>query len=514
MPEAARVDDQVSHSDAFPGLITGLLVGALIGVAIVATGGGAIVVLAAAATVATSASLGATAGELLGGLATEPAGPIRTGIDTVWIGPERRAAATVYSYVDCEQHDSGVQVAEGSATVWIGPSGWYAARVDDKGTCGFTIAEGCKSVIIGGPTATAAGLSVAGEVPLWAQGLVLVLGLAGGGMGLAAKGMTFWPIVARLGAGLAGGWGGAEGGYWLGGKWFGEGSLGQKVTGLGFGVVGALLGDGLASRRFPTPQEAQIRAQQQAAQAVAQREAQIASADAWSRGEGRSSIWNRGAGGGLFGPRPALATEGAEGGSGSRWLGRGGSTAQNERPTVMEMRSKGSGGGKDNYTAKDIPHPNDTKIPPDQVNRGKFNVDVGPAYPTGRGVNPDAHNLNVRVLDENGNTVNSWREVSGEMTDSQKALNQLPGRKGELSSHTEQKALTRGDWTEDDTIIMTGQRAPCTNCKGGINQAVRDTGASIYYQWREGGVTNIWKGGVGLVKKGSQVLQPDHWPPF
>ena len=89
-------------------------------------------------------------------------------------------------------------------------------------------------------------------------------------MGLAAKGMTFWPIVARLGAGLAGGWGGAEGGYWLGGKWFGEGSLGQKVTGLGFGVVGALLGDGLASRRFPTPQEAQIRAQQAAQQAASE----------------------------------------------------------------------------------------------------------------------------------------------------------------------------------------------------------------------------------------------------
>lgn len=272
MPEAARVDDQVQHSDAFPGLLTGLLVGALIGVAIVATGGGAIVVLAAAATVATSASLGATAGELLGSLCTDPAGPIRTGVDSVIIGPEHRIAATVFSYVDCDQHDSNVQVAEGSATVWIGAAGQYAARVGDQGTCGFKIAEGCATVIIGGPTATGAGLSVGNEVPQWAQGLVLVLGLAGGGLGLAAKGLTFWPIVARLGAGLVGGFAGGEGGYWLGGKWFGEGSLGQKLMGLGGGVLGAVLGEGLAGRRFPTPQEAQARTARQAAQ-QAEREA-------------------------------------------------------------------------------------------------------------------------------------------------------------------------------------------------------------------------------------------------
>lgn len=532
MQAAARLGDQITHTSALGGLLTGLLIGAVIGVAalaVVTTGG-----LAAAALPAiigwacTGASIGAAVGQWLGTKHTSPSGNILSGSHTIFIGKDSKAAARAHADVaHCDQHgdtDAAVQdsallgkrIASGSSTVIF--EGFLAARVDDVGTCSFKIAQGCDTVLIGGETAVTDDIDP--EVPWLLEKAVWVIGLVGAGGLMRAAGMSFLAIGTSLLAGEAGSRGAA---YYAGKQW-GEGSWQQTAASFIGGLVCGGGGAAVGSRLFPTAEQAAMRsavqAERQAAQAAAERQAKIDFADQWSQGKGRNPVWNRGGG---LGGRPALATVGAEGGSGG-WLRRVGSGSEaGERAPVMESRatgagnnsSGGSGGTGDWENAGNVPHPNGTKVPPDQVNSGKFNVDVGQAYPTGQGVRPPTtHNLNVRVLDENGSTVRSWREVSGEMTDSQKTLNQLPGRKGELSSHTEQKALTRADWTGDDTIIMTGQRAPCSNCKGGINQAARETGASIYYQWRENGVTNVWKGGEGLVKKGSQILQPDHWPPF
>jgi hypothetical protein len=35
-------------------------------------------------------------------------------------------------------------------------------------------------------------------------------------------------------------------------------------------------------------------------------------------------------------------------------------------------------------------------------------------------------------------------------------------------------------------MVIDGQYPPCPSCKGKMNAAVRDTGASITYNWPEG----------------------------
>ncbi len=133
--------------------------------------------------------------------------------------------------------------------------------------------------------------------------------------------------------------------------------------------------------------------------------------------------------------------------------------------------------------------PPQNRTPPGQANLGRYGTLVGPAYPTGSGVVPGKHNANIRLLDEEGRVLRVWREISGEQTPQQRALG-FP--KDSMSSHTEVKALTRVDLQSGQTMIITGQRAPCPNCKGAMNQAARTTGATIMYQWREGGVTRRW----------------------
>ena len=245
MLEAARIGDQVSHSSAFAGLILGALAGAVIGAAIVATGGAAALAIAGAA--CTGASLGGMLGELVGSMITANSGPIITGSPTVHIGGNgKQAAIACGSKVACVAHKLSM-VAQGSATVFI--EGLPAARKTDKGTCAFVIAQGCSSVFIGGPVTTCA--PIGSEVPWQAEAALLILGLAGGGLAMAAKGLGMAAIAARLGGGLVGGIGGAMGGHWAGGKLFGEGSFGQKIMTFGGGIAGAMLGEGIAGRFVP-----------------------------------------------------------------------------------------------------------------------------------------------------------------------------------------------------------------------------------------------------------------------
>lgn len=139
-------------------------------------------------------------------------------------------------------------------------------------------------------------------------------------------------------------------------------------------------------------------------------------------------------------------------------------------------------------------NPNNKKIiPPNQVNGGKFNVEVPPARFIGDDPVSDAHNITVKIIDENGNITNVWREVSGNATESEKALGVGLMRQ---ATHTEQRALTRINLT-NETVLITGQNPPCKNCQGAMRQATLNNNATIIYQWRECGKTvqAIWKGG-------------------
>ncbi|WP_144407630.1 hypothetical protein [Gynuella sunshinyii] len=47
-------------------------------------------------------------------------------------------------------------------------------------------------------------------------------------------------------------------------------------------------------------------------------------------------------------------------------------------------------------------------------------------------------------------------------------------------------------------MTITGQRPPYPFCKGYMNRANAETGATIRYQWRENGQTQRWTTGGNL----------------
>jgi uncharacterized Zn-binding protein involved in type VI secretion len=237
MEKAARKDDPVGHTMAMAGLIAGAVAGALIGAACVATGGAALVVVAA---VAAGASAGAGIGEVLGSLSFIPpmiTGAILTGSHNVTFNS--RPAARAHDDTDLcagmpplfvPPHLTN-PIAQGSKIVTI--NGMPAARRGDKTSCGAVIADGSSNVYIGGPAATTD--AIAAEVPAWLNDAILVVGLA-------AAVVLAGPLVAL--AGFAGGYLGGQGGAWLGGKLFGEGSDGQKLMALGGAFLGGMLAGG------------------------------------------------------------------------------------------------------------------------------------------------------------------------------------------------------------------------------------------------------------------------------
>lgn len=56
-------------------------------------------------------------------------------------------------------------------------------------------------------------------------------------------------------------------------------------------------------------------------------------------------------------------------------------------------------------------------------------------------------------------------------------------------------ALTRINLT-DETVLFTGQQAPCRNCQSAMRKATSNNSATIIYQWREHGQTyqKKWRG--------------------
>ncbi|GLU40003.1 PAAR domain-containing protein [Pseudomonas sp. NBRC 100443] len=229
MTAAARKDDPIEHSSALGGLLTGLAIGAgaaLVGLAIVGTGG-----LAAVAIVGAAAAAGAGIGEVIGSLSSfcSVAGQIISGSANVFINGIAAARAHL-SKVGCDKHSGPQLIAEGSSTVWI--NGQPAARVNDRTTCDGKISAGSPNVFIGGGTYQTDEIDP--EVPGWLHVAVFALGI--GSAVLLGAG----PGIILLG--LAGGIAGGAGGYWLGGKIWGEGSDGQKLMALGGAFLGGLVG--------------------------------------------------------------------------------------------------------------------------------------------------------------------------------------------------------------------------------------------------------------------------------
>lgn len=231
MTAAARQWDPIEHSSAMSGLLAGLAIGAtaaLIGLAIVGTGG-----LAAVAIVGASAVAGAGIGELLGSLsfAMHAAGNIASGSPNVHINGIPAARAHVDT-AKCDKHGPAPQiVAQGSSTVHI--NGQPAARVGDRTVCDGKISAGSSNVFIGGGTDTTDTISP--EVPEYVHRALLIAGFVTGSI-LAS------PVVAgaAIAVGLLGGFAGSM----LGGRLFGEGSDGQKLTAFG----GAVLAGGLGAK--------------------------------------------------------------------------------------------------------------------------------------------------------------------------------------------------------------------------------------------------------------------------
>lgn len=108
------------------------------------------------------------------------------------------------------------------------------------------------------------------------------------------------------------------------------------------------------------------------------------------------------------------------------------------------------------------------------------------------GVDPAHHNANIMVRDASGRLRHHERIVSGNMTPEEQALG-FP--RNTLASHTAARAIRNIPLQRGETTTITGQRPPCPTCKGVMNQAARDSGATIIYRWRENGVTRTWTAG-------------------
>ena len=244
MPPVARVSDSIAHTPAMNWLLKGVIIGAgaaLLGLVVIGTGGlGAVGI---AAVIGGSAALGGGIGEYLASLSFAPqviSGAIASGSPNVFAN-HRPLAAAMLSGVICNQHGLGV-IAKGSSNVFVN---WMPlARVGDLTTCSATIASGSADVLAGGGAVFGPGLSdadISPEVPTWANILL-------GGVGFVSTAILAGPLVAILGA--VGSFFGGSAGSTIGGRWFGEGSDGQKTSAFVGSILGGVLAGGGAEALF------------------------------------------------------------------------------------------------------------------------------------------------------------------------------------------------------------------------------------------------------------------------
>ncbi|USQ93967.1 RHS repeat-associated core domain-containing protein [Caulobacter sp. RL271] len=190
---AARVGDQIEHSNAMLGFLIGAAVGLAVGVALLGavvaapfTGGlslcAGVAAVAALGGIVAGVGAGAMAGGVLGGLMSVPSGPIITGSLNVFVNGIP-AARGVRDIVACIKHGQvPKRIAQGSKTVGI--NSLPAARKGDKTECDGTIAAGSPNVFIGAEPGTF--LPISPEIPEWMSATAKWMMIIGGGVALGA----------------------------------------------------------------------------------------------------------------------------------------------------------------------------------------------------------------------------------------------------------------------------------------------------------------------------------------
>jgi len=233
--EAARLGDQIGHTDAMSWLLKGIVVGFVATGALLFLAGATVATGGAAAVVVGSLIAGAAGGGLAGmsiGATSDlsPKGPILSGSPDTFLGAGMKPAArAVLDKVDCDDH-SEKRVAQGSETVFV--NGVAASRRTDGTECSGKIMEGQLDVFFGGPVGTY--LDMEPEVPGW---LVTTLTIAmWTGAAIATGG-----AVAMVGwaAGLSGAGLSIVGGL-VGGKI--GGAIGRSINGERGAAIGEVIG--------------------------------------------------------------------------------------------------------------------------------------------------------------------------------------------------------------------------------------------------------------------------------
>ncbi|MCQ8279493.1 PAAR domain-containing protein [Acetobacteraceae bacterium KSS8] len=204
MPDAARVDDLIAHTEAQAGFLAGALIGVAAAAAVAVAIGA--VATAAAAEIATAglatpliAGAAVTGGEfianmIIGGSLMSMGEELGEKLGTATMGPPTgmiiegalnvlingRPAARVLDPVVCTMHGDPDAIAQGAKRVLI--NGRPAARVGDKIVCGGVILTGSANVVIGSPPVSMA--PIRSEISPWARRAVLIMSIAPGAIGL------------------------------------------------------------------------------------------------------------------------------------------------------------------------------------------------------------------------------------------------------------------------------------------------------------------------------------------
>ena len=234
---AARVGDQVAHTSALSGALMRLAAGALIGAAIIATGGLGAIAIGGALAVTGGLGIG---GQYIGqSMMGPPTGMITIGSNNVYIN-NRLAACAVLSFSSCaKEYGLPQPVATGAATVLI--NGMPVARKDEKIMCSATIIDGSNNVFIGGHSEQKIPMNP--EVPVWLSTTMQAMmwgGIIVSTGGIAASYGSFAAVGTLIG-GFGGGWLGS-----IAGRFFadtiGYGETGQRVGEVFGGLLGSFAG--------------------------------------------------------------------------------------------------------------------------------------------------------------------------------------------------------------------------------------------------------------------------------
>lgn len=239
---AARLLDQVEHTAAKTGFLTGALLGLAAGVAIVAvtvaTGGAALAVVAAVGAGVATTGGGALLGQSLGQTSTSPAGPIsEVGSPNVQVN-SRPAVRAVLDAATCKKHSSPPsKIAQGSQTVQV--NGRPAARKTELTQCSAKISQGATNVIFGGETVTV--LPISPEVPTWMTSLATAMVWVGSAVAIGAGALAAFAAAGVCGLAAFGAEtvGGIVGGL-VGGKIGGD--IGEAIGGERGRIIGEALG--------------------------------------------------------------------------------------------------------------------------------------------------------------------------------------------------------------------------------------------------------------------------------